>query len=351
MKQYFIHNTLFRLIAPLVYGVIVYMLILLINNDVLKVNELFVNEEVYVCVFLSYLSFESIRVMIILMNKFVTGDSPSITVPLQFLGTSALSLILVLMTLSLYFKYVIGFSISEAQLWIFGSVYTVTALLYNLLYFSNFYLQKENTLKLNIEKQNRQVLEMEMSEFRNEINPELLYESLENLIGIMYRDVEEAEEYIDALAGAYRYVLGNRQQELVSLSTELGAATTLLRLMNEKHHDQLKFESDLRGEDLEAMLIPGSLPAIIESMVRNTIIPRAKPFVIRCFMDEGFITLQAPLNDKLTSHPGSEVALKLLQKSYSVYSDQPMILVKAYDENYVKLPVIRMAEEVAQTQE
>ena len=346
MKRYFIHNAVFRLIAPPVYGTIVYLLILLINNDVIKVNELFVNEELYVCIFLTYLSFESMRLCVILSNRFALRRSEVIVLSVQFICTSMVSVMLVLTALSLYFKYAVGFSVSETQLWIFGCVFAVTSLLYNLLYISNYYLQKENTLKLNIEKQNREVLEMEMNEFRNDINPDLLYESLENLIGLMYRDVEKAEDYIDGLASAYRYVLGNRQQELVSVSTEIDAARTLLRLLNEKYHGLLKFESQLEGRDLDALLIPGSLPVILEGLIRNTIITRFEPFVIRCYLEDGFITLQARLNDRLTRHAASDTAFKRLQKSYSLYSDQPLIQVKAYEDNYVKLPVIRMAEEV-----
>ncbi len=77
-------------------------------------------------------------------------------------------------------------------------MYLVTAVLYNILYFSNFYLQKENTVRLTAEKQQRDVLEVEMTEFRNDINPDLLYESLENLIALMYRDIDQAEEYMIA---------------------------------------------------------------------------------------------------------------------------------------------------------
>ncbi len=347
MKPYFIHNALFRIVAPPIYGVLVYLLILLINNDVIKVNELFVNEEVYVCIILCYLSFEFIRLMIVLLDRFLKPNFESIRLPLQFICTSALSVVLVLGSLSLYFKQVIGFSISGTQLWIFGSTYAVTALLYNLLYYSNYYLQKENTLKLNTERQNRDVLEMEMNEFKNHINPDLLYESLENLIALMYRDVEQAEEYIDSLASAYRYVLANRQQELVPAATELEAAKTLIRLLNEKFYGQLKFESSLSLNELNAMLIPGSLPVIVESLVRNTIITRFEPFIIRCYLEDDYITLQCPLNDKLITHPSSDTALTRLQKSYSLYSDLPLIRVKAYQENYVKLPVIRMAEELA----
>lgn len=347
MKRYFIHNALFRVLAPAIYGVLVYLLILLINNDVVRVNELFISEEVYVCIGLCYIVFEFIRLQIVLLDRFLREKLKSIRIPLQFIATSTLAVVVVLVCLRLYFTYAIGFSISGTQLLIFGIVYGVTGLLYNVLYFSNYYLQKENTLKLNAEKQQRDVLEMEMMEFKNDINPDLLYESLENLIGLMYRDVEQAEEYIDNLASAYRYVLANRQQELVSVSTELEAAKTLVSLLNEKYHNQLKFESALEKDELECMLIPGSLPVIIESLVRNTIVTRFEPFIIRCYVEDDYITIQSRLNDRLMVHPSSDLALTRLQKSYSLYSDLPLIKVKAYQENYVKLPVIRVTEEIA----
>lgn len=346
MKRYFIHNALFRIVAPPVYGIMIYLLILLINNNVTQINELFVSEEVYVCIVLTYVSFEVIRGLIVILNRFMVGKNDGFRIIFQVIATSVLSVLLVIGSLKLYFNYFIGFSISGTQLLIFTVVFSVTALLYNLLYYSHYFLQKENTLKLNAEKQQRDVLELEMLEFKNDINPDLLYESLENLIGLMYRDVEQAEEYIDSLASAYRYVLSNRQQELVSVSSELEAAKTLVRLLNEKYYGQLRFESALAEDELAYMLIPGSLPVIIEGMIRNTIITRFEPFVIRCYVEDDYITLQAKLNDRLIISPAAEISIERLQKSYSIYSDLPLIKVKAYQENYVKLPVIRFAEEI-----
>ena len=345
MKRYFIHNPLFRILAPTVYGVLVYLFILLINNNVTQVNELFSSQEVYVCIVLTYFSFESIRLIIVLLSR-LRNTTQKFLIPIQLGVTTLLSVGLVQLSLSLYFKYFLGFSISGTQLLIFGIVFGVTALLYNLLHYSNYFLQKENTLKLNAEKQHRDVLEMEMLEFKNDINPDLLYESLENLIALMYRDVEKAEDYIDSLASAYRYVLTNRHQELVSVATETEAAKTLIRLLNEKYFGQLKFESSLEPDELQAMLIPGSLPIIIENMIRNTIISRFEPFVIRCYLEDDYITIQSKLNDKLMLHEASDVAITRLQKSYSLYSDLPLIRVKAYQENYVKLPVITVAQEM-----
>jgi hypothetical protein len=346
MKRYFIHNPFFRLVAPAVYGILSYLLILLINNNVTQVNDFYSSEEVYSNIALTYLSYESIRIVILIHDRFLAARYDRMRMAIQLILTTIVSVGLVLIGLNLYFKYIVGFSIGTTQVLTFGIVYTVTSLLYNILYFSNHYLQKENTVKINAEKQHHEVLEMEMMEFKNDINPDLLFESLESLINLIYRDVEQAEEYIDCLASAYRYVLTNRQQELVPVAVELDAARNLVRLLNEKHFGQLRFESTLDPDELKATLIPGSLPVIIESLVRSTIVSRFEPMIIRCYLEDDYITIQSKLNDRLIQNSNAELALARLQKSYSLYSDQPMIKVKAYEENYIKLPVIRVAEEL-----
>jgi sensor histidine kinase YesM len=346
MKKYFIHNAFFRLLAPPVYGVLIYLIILLINNSLLQVNELFSSEEVYMCIGLTFLCFESARIVIFLLNRFLKGKYAKTRLLIQLIAGTIVPTVLVMLAISLYFTYVIGFSIALAQLILFGVLFGFTAILYNLLYVSNDYQLRENTLKLTAERQQREVLEMEMDEFRNDINPDLLYESLENVISLINRKNSDAEEYIDYLASAYRYVLSNRQQELISLQAEIDAAKNIVRLLNEKYFGQIRLEISVSPADLNFRLIPGSLPVAIESIVRNTIISNLEPLTIRCYIeDEEYLILQSKLNDRLVKHAESTTALARLQKSYTLYSERPLIQVKAYEENYIKLPVLQLAEE------
>jgi hypothetical protein len=286
------------------------------------------------------------RIIIVLTNKFLKDKLLSLRAVVQLGLTIILSTLIVVVCLRLYFHYFYGFSISQTQQWIFIIIFIVTTLLYNILYFSNYYLQKENTLKLNAEKQQRQVLELEMNEFKNDINPDLLYESLESLLALMYRDTAQAEDYIDCLAGTYRYILTNRNLELVTVHDEIGAAQNLVKLLNEKYQGQIKFTSSIKASEFNTMLIPGSLPIVIESLVRNTIFTKFEPLIIQCYLEDEYVTIQSKLNERLILHEASSGAMARLQKSYSLYSDLPLISVKAYDENYIKLPVIRIAEEV-----
>jgi LytS/YehU family sensor histidine kinase len=166
------------------------------------------------------------------------------------------------------------------------------------------------------------------------------------VISLINRKNSDAEEYIDYLASAYRYVLSNRQQELISLQAEIDAAKNIVRLLNEKYFGQIRLEISVSPADLNFRLIPGSLPVAIESIVRNTIISNLEPLTIRCYIeDEEYLILQSKLNDRLVKHAESTTALARLQKSYTLYSERPLIQVKAYEENYIKLPVLQLAEE------
>lgn len=346
MKKYFIHNAFFRLLAPPVYGVLIYLIILLVNNSLLQINELFSSQEVYMCIGLTFLCFESARTVILVLNRFRKDKYTKAKLLIQLITGTIVPTMLVLLAISLYFTYVIGYSITLTQLILFCVLFGFSAMLYNLLYLSNDYQLRENTLKLTAERQQREVLEMEMDEFRNDINPDLLYESLENVINLINRKNSDAEEYIDYLASAYRYVLSNRQQELISLHAEIDAAKNIARLLNEKYFGQIRLEIAVPEENLNLQLIPGSLPVAIESIVRNTIISNQEPLTIRCYLeDDEYLILQSKLNDRLVKHSESTLALTRLQKSYTLYSEQPLIQVKAYEENYIKLPVLRLAEE------
>ncbi len=70
MKKIFINNAFFRILFPIVYGIIVYLLILLINNSIDTLNETFLTQEVYISIVLTYLVMESNRLLIKVTEKY-----------------------------------------------------------------------------------------------------------------------------------------------------------------------------------------------------------------------------------------------------------------------------------------
>ncbi len=344
MKRIFIHNPFFRILAAPVYGMLVYLIILLFNNNVEQLGTLFSNQEVYVSIVLALISFESMRFTILGLGK-IKLPFRNKAIP-QVILTSLVSVTMVLIAISLYFKWVIGFDISPRETVGFGVIFTLTALLYNCLYIGNQFLQEENTLRIEQEQKLRESLESEFTSFRQEINPDLLYESLEELILCLHKNSEVSEELIDSLAALYRYQLIHRQSEFVTLEEEVQAVRHLLRLANQKHHNNIRWNSSISRSG-EIQLMPGALITAVDSIIRNTLISEDMPLVLSLEQeDEDYFVLHHDLNDKLQIHAESMLAFQRLQRSYSVYSDRPFVQVKAGRENYIKFPLITVDQTI-----
>ena len=347
MKKIFIHNPFFRILAPPVFGVFAYLIILLINNNVAQIATLASNQEVYVSIVLSLISFESMRLTIVLLNRF--SKSASNPIAIQVVATTLVSVAMVLLAISQYYQWVIGFDISQRELWIFGIIFVLTALLYNALYVGNQYLHLENTLRIEQEHKLRESLESEFLSFRQDINPDLLYDSLEELILCIHKKTDTAEELIDSLAALYRYQLIHRQKEFVKLSEEIHAIQHQIRLANQKHKNAIRWINKIENAD-RVELMPGTLITAIDSVLRNTLISSEAPLTLTLSQeDEEYFVLHHELNDKLQLHPDSLEAFQRLQRSYSVYSDRPFVQVKAGRENYIKFPMITVDHSISET--
>lgn len=351
MNRLFIHHTIFRICAAPILGVMAYLIILLVNNSISSVGDIFSNRELYVCMGLGYISFESMRLVVAFIEKRAHRWTPQRRMAIQVFATTVVNLLLIYLAISSYFLMAIGFSIGTYELYLFLVIFGGTGLLYNLLYFSNHYLLLENKVRLEQERKLQEKTEADFASFRSEINPDLLYESLENLILTIHHNSDQAEEQIDYLAGIYRYSLVNRQKELVSLNEERHAAQNLLNLLNFRYRNQLNLIADIPKEK-EIFLIPGSLLISLDAIVRNTLIAQQSPLVVRLYLEEedDYLVLQHTMNDKLLLHQESLDAFLRLQRSYSFFSDKPFVQVKAGRENYIKFPLIRVSTDLSVTE-
>lgn len=346
MTRIFVHSIIFRICSAPLFGVIIYLLILLINNTLEAAEEIFNNQELYVCILLSYISFESMRIIILVLERKSNPDaSVQRRLFLQLILSLLVSVGMVGLAITAYFHFIIGFSIGAQELYVFFLIFGATGLLYNLLYFSHYYLLKENRQHLEEERKMREKVEADFSSFKNEINPDLLYESLESLILTLHTNAEESEEQIDYLASIYRYGLINRQKELVSLEEELHTSNNLIALLNVRHQNAISLVLEIENSQ-QIYFIPGSLLITIDTVVRNTLISKRSPLQFRLYQeDDDYIVIQHNINDRLLQHQESLQAFSRLQRSYTFFSEKSFIQVKAGLDNYIKFPLMHVSEE------
>jgi len=346
MKKNIIHSLLFRIFVPIPYGTLIYLLLLIINNNLLIIDESFISSEFFFCIGLSYLSLEVNRLAIITVfknNKLTLLENLT-----QMTVNAILTLMVIYFSLMLYFNVFLGYeSLSgfNTEVKSFAILFGITSLLYNLLAISYILLNKKNEQLFDDEQTLKEHVQYELENYQAQVNPDLLFESLESAITLIHQDVNHAEEFIDHLALVYRYMLSNRNNETVTIKDEIGATNNLIFLHNVKYGGliKLRINAQLDSESI----IPGSLPLLVEEIIKSNIISDVRPLDITLAQEGDYITLSHKLNERLKKNEYEVITFKRLQIAYSFYTDQPLVKVQAYGEAFYKIPLLNLSHVAA----
>ena len=350
MKRHLLHQPMFRVVVPPIYGFMMYFLILLIGNSMYQLTDSVLTSELLLCVVLAFVVSEFNRLATLIFEK-RTGEEfkTPVNLTLLFLLNLLLAAGLTYLLVTLYFIEIEGYiyvASYRQPLTTLVSVYTISAGLYTLFYLSIYFLTVKNETQLKQEDLKRENLEHQLEIFNNEINPDLLFQSLETLISLVHHDKDAAEYFVDQLSLVYRYILDNRKKELVTLQDELKAAKTIFYLFNEKFPGQLKLEVDVCEPFSKSLLVPNSVPMLLDCVINGSIISQFQPMKISlsCDKEEGYLVLQHKENDKLSASKFVKKTRDSLHEAFAYFTDRPVIQIKAYGDVFIKLPLLDLNE-------
>lgn len=341
MKKLFVHHPFFRLLSPLFCGVIVYLLILLLNNDIEQIQEGFFNEELYFCIGLSYLIQEFSRILLLLFKRYLSDKLSLLPILLQVLLSMILCVVLSSISIQLYFNYILGFAAVSEEIYMFNSIFCTITFTYILLSISHQYLFKINRDRLQQEELIKQNIEDDFKQFKRGINTNLLFESLETLLILIKKDKEKVDDFIDHLASIYRFILSRKEKQLVAFSEELLVVTELIQLFNYLPYRNVSIKNTCKNSFL---VVPGSLLFIIEQIVRTSIISDTILLELILTEKENNLEISYFKNDKITAVFNSE-KIKEIARTYSIYSAQNIEVVEGEFMRKISIPKLQIASE------
>ena len=143
-RRLFYNNPAFRLAAPPLFGVAIYLMILMFFDSVGMLLENFFSREIMFIFGLTYVVFEANRGIIILLNKFFSLDkSVRLRIIIQYLAGISITALLVSLILFLYFRYIEGFTTIQTELITFTLIYLLVVAFYHLYHLSIVFLYKQ----------------------------------------------------------------------------------------------------------------------------------------------------------------------------------------------------------------
>jgi len=328
MKKFFLDNIGFRLISPVLTGIILYMLILTLFNDISIIYDGFITKELIFCVILSFAIQEIALLIFKASNAFELKTFILIPITLIVIAT------VVSFLLNVYYQLFNSYSPATFEYIIFIVVYSLLALFYISLKISYNYLNRKNEENVAHESLLREDIERDFQQFKNGINPKLLFTSLESLITLSKHDVSEADNLLDQLSTVYRYILSKRKSELAECKDEVEIAKELVKLFNHLPYAKIHFECE---ESIDTLIVPGALLYLIELIIKKSIRNKLEVSKIALLENGDELILNFSYSPKL----GDEIKsldFQMLNTSYLYYTDREIQLGEDVAKNQIRIP-------------
>lgn len=342
MKRPLIYYPTFRIFSPPVTGILVYLMILLINNQVSQLGNYFVSQELYVCIGLAFIIQESLGIFLYFSKRVPLRKKHGLLWTIQIIGSLFLTVVIVTACMWAYYEWILEFSPNVEELAVFNGVFGYVSLVYVSLYVSHQFLRKLNSEKIkNVKFQNQEITE-KYQQFRQGIHTTLLFESLESLIVLMKEDQEKGQDFMRTLSAVYRYLLSTRKGELVSFQEEQAILQKWICLLNYLPYRNI--ELMVEGE-VQTWIVPGTLITIMECIAKSTILAKASNISISIVQQHEQLLISYPMQERLTQSFHIH-QLSNIQRKYALYSEHSITIYEKAKIKTIRLPIL-ISEKVA----
>lgn len=205
------------------------------------------------------------------------------------------------------------------------------------------YLLKRYRYSLaELEKFKKENVEFNLEMLKNQVNPHFLFNSLNTLSSLIFRDQEAAASFVRQLARVYRYVLENKETRLVVLKHELEILDSYIYLQNIRYGDNITFQIAVDDDKKDWHIAPLTLQMLIENAIKHNIISREKPLLIDIHTDEyNNIVVKNTLQKKRNLAYSSGIGLKNIRSRYLFLIDRKLRVLEGSGYFTVKVPLIR----------
>lgn len=203
---------------------------------------------------------------------------------------------------------------------------------------------RDITERVNSEREEieKGVAQAQFESLKNQVNPHFLFNSLNVLSSLVHIDPDLSEKFIDQLARSYRYLLEQKDKELVPLKTEIEFVNSFSFLLKIRFEEKLKINIKLPAEAMNDLIAPLTLQLLIENAVKHNTISIEEPLIIDLFMDsDNYLVVKNNLQARVQRMPSTGVGLKNIINRYKLLTTAIPEFQILNDRYIARIPLIK----------
>jgi hypothetical protein len=185
---------------------------------------------------------------------------------------------------------------------------------------------------------------------KNQIDPHFLFNSLNVLSSLIEENPESAQKFTTSLSKVYRYVLEQKDKELVSVAEELKFAKTYMNLLKMRFENSITFEIPEGFDNEEAKVVPLSLQLLLENCIKHNIVSEAKPLHVKISIENNQLVVTNNLQKKEVLLDRKGVGLQNIVNRYAILTKRTVLVEENEQEFKIFLPILTKQVTIMETQ-
>jgi LytS/YehU family sensor histidine kinase len=209
-----------------------------------------------------------------------------------------------------------------------------------LLYFNslNFFIAWKGSI-LEAKEIEKKHVEYQLQALKNQTNPHFLFNNLNVLSQLIHEDISQADEFINHFSEVYRYLLEQKEEDLVSIKTELEFLESYIFLVQIRHGANIGFK--INWEKLKGFSVaPITLQMLIENAMKHNEISAKFPLIIEIDVQAQYMIVKNNVRPKSMVGYSSGIGLENIMSRYKLITGEDVIIKENADTFQVFLPII-----------
>ena len=178
---------------------------------------------------------------------------------------------------------------------------------------------------------------------KNQVSPHFLFNSLSILSSLVHVDANLSEKFIDQLSKAYRYILEQKDNETVSLKTELDFLNAYAFLLKIRFENKFDVKISVTDQEAEKYRIaPLTLQLLIENCVKHNRMSEKEPLIVTILIKGDCLVVINPVRprseiERITS---TGIGLSNIKNRYQLLTKSPVQIGQDEGLFTVKIPLL-----------
>jgi hypothetical protein len=348
--------TIRELLRSLGIGVIIFLIVILINfiyGAKLAFNEELGELFLYTILYSVTLGYANQMVFVYLDKKFTAERFSLKRMAVGFVSSFVVTLFIIFL-LRIFTDVVVEGGTFE-KYWanerLANYVFAVVMTFIVLLCFYAFYIYKAySDSKVKEQKIIAGTASAQFESLKNQIDPHFLFNSLNVLSSLIEENPVNAQRFTTSLSKIYRYVLEQKDKELVSVSEELAFAKTYMNLLKMRFENSITYEVPEDFDNQDAKVVPLSLQLLLENTIKHNVVSEQKPLHIKIYIENNYLIVENNLQKKEVLQDRRGVGLQNIVNRYGLISERKMLIEESPTFFKVKIPILTKQVAFMETQ-